>query len=120
MTGNLICIKVLRMFIDNGIEEREKIIKVKSSHVAHSINIDIHTYMQNFCHEALVWRNLNHPSILPFLGVNKQLFAPSFCLISPWMQYGNIMSFLTDHPEHDRLIAVRTSGILLPVPRHLT
>ncbi|KAK0244627.1 kinase-like domain-containing protein [Armillaria nabsnona] len=87
MTGNQICIKVLRMFINNDIEKREKTLK-------------------NFCHEALVWRNLNHANILPFLGVNKQLFAPSFCLISSWMQYGNIMSFLTDHPEHDRLMAI--------------
>ncbi|PBK95810.1 hypothetical protein ARMGADRAFT_925319, partial [Armillaria gallica] len=87
MTGNLICTKVLRIFIDNDIEEPERIIK-------------------NFCREALVWGNLNHLNILPFLGVNKQLFALSFSLISSWMQYGNIMSFFTGHPEHDRLIAI--------------
>ncbi|KAK0187667.1 kinase-like domain-containing protein [Armillaria mellea] len=60
MNGELICIKVLRIFMDNGIEERNKMIK-------------------NFCREALVWRNL-------------------FCLISPWMEYGNIMTCLSERP----------------------
>ncbi|PBK97206.1 kinase-like protein [Armillaria gallica] len=79
MNGELICIKVLRIFMDNGIEERNKMIK-------------------NFCREALVWRNLYHPNILPFLGVSRHLFAPSFCLISPWMEYGNIMTCLSERP----------------------
>ncbi|KAK0504393.1 kinase-like domain-containing protein [Armillaria luteobubalina] len=79
MNGELICIKVLRIFLDNGLEERNKMIK-------------------SFCREALVWRNLYHPNILPFLGVNKHLFAPSFCLISLWMEYGNIMAFLSERP----------------------
>ncbi|KAK0211592.1 hypothetical protein IW262DRAFT_1251574, partial [Armillaria fumosa] len=53
---------------------------------------------KKFCREALVWQNVKHPNILPFLGVNKEIFAPSFCLISPWMDNGNIMSFLCHHP----------------------
>ncbi|KAK0474298.1 kinase-like domain-containing protein [Armillaria luteobubalina] len=80
MDGELICIKVLRVFMDNGIEERNRMIK-------------------DFCCEALVWRNLYHPSILPFFGVSRHLFAPSFCLISPWMEYGNIMTCLEERPQ---------------------
>ncbi|PBK66460.1 kinase-like protein [Armillaria solidipes] len=59
-----------------------------------------------FCREALVWRQLHHPNILPFLGVNEDLFAPSYCLISPWMSNGNIMSYLKAHPDHDRLTSL--------------
>ncbi|KAK0209773.1 kinase-like domain-containing protein [Armillaria fumosa] len=80
MDGELICIKILHIFMDNGIEERNRMIK-------------------DFCHEVLVWRNLYHPSILPFLGVSRDLFAPSFCLISPWMEYGNIMACLKERPQ---------------------
>ncbi|PBK62810.1 kinase-like protein [Armillaria solidipes] len=88
MGDTLICIKVLRIFIDNGIEERARVIK-------------------NFCREALVWRNLKHPNVLPFLGVSTELFVPSFCLISPWMENGNIMSFLAANPGHDRLVSIK-------------
>ncbi|KAK0464744.1 kinase-like domain-containing protein, partial [Desarmillaria tabescens] len=77
-----VCLKVLRIFIPE--KAREKLLR-------------------DFCREALVWRQLRHPNILPFLGVNKDLFAPSYCLISPWMVNGNIMSYLEAHPDHDRL-----------------
>ena len=62
--------------------------------------------LQDFCQETLVWRQLRHPNILPFLGVSEELFAPSYCLISPWMINGNIMSYLEAHPDHDRLKSV--------------
>ena len=62
--------------------------------------------------EALVWKQLDHPNVLPFLGVNEKLFAPSFCLISPWHSHGNLMVYLEKHPGHDRGVAVRTCGIL--------
>ncbi|KAJ6562311.1 hypothetical protein B0H19DRAFT_878386, partial [Mycena capillaripes] len=44
-------------------------------------------YLQDFCREALY---LNHPNILPFFGVDDIVFQPSFCLISPWMENGNL------------------------------
>ncbi|KAK0212028.1 hypothetical protein IW262DRAFT_1237299, partial [Armillaria fumosa] len=50
-----------------------------------------------FCHEALVWRN--HPSILPFLGASRHLFALSFCLISPRMEYTNIITCIQERPQ---------------------
>ncbi|EEB90900.1 hypothetical protein MPER_10832, partial [Moniliophthora perniciosa FA553] len=31
---------------------------------------------EEFYHEALIWAQLHHPNILPFVGVNEQLFAP--------------------------------------------
>ncbi|KAK0222060.1 kinase-like domain-containing protein [Armillaria fumosa] len=55
----------------------------------------------DFCQEALVWRQLHHPNVLPFLGVSKTLFTPRYCLISPWMDNGNIMSYLQVHPDHN-------------------
>ncbi|KAJ3781524.1 kinase-like domain-containing protein [Lentinula aff. detonsa] len=43
--------------------------------------------------EVLLWRQLKHPNILPFLGINTELFSPSYCIISPWMSNGDIMSY---------------------------
>ncbi|KAK0435893.1 kinase-like domain-containing protein [Armillaria borealis] len=80
-----VCLKVLRIFIPE--KAREKLLR-------------------EFCREALVWRQLRHPNILPFLGVSKDLFAPSYCLISPWMINGNIMFYLEAHPDHDRLTSL--------------
>ncbi|KIK58563.1 hypothetical protein GYMLUDRAFT_170833 [Collybiopsis luxurians FD-317 M1] len=58
--------------------------------------------LQRFYREALVWQQLEHPNILPFLGVNEELFHPSFCLISPWMKNRNVISFLDRDPAYNR------------------
>ncbi|KAF9022764.1 kinase-like protein [Hymenopellis radicata] len=81
----VVCLKVLRIF--EFAEARDTIIA-------------------EYCHEALLWRQLRHPNVLPFLGVRDDLFSPSFCLISPWMINGNIMEFLRKHPEHDRFQSI--------------
>ncbi|KAF9018178.1 kinase-like protein [Hymenopellis radicata] len=56
--------------------------------------------------EALLWRQLRHPSILPFFGMSDKLFASRLCLISPWMKNGSLMEFLQRNPEHDRMKAI--------------
>ncbi|KAK0439972.1 kinase-like domain-containing protein [Desarmillaria tabescens] len=78
-----VCLKVLRIFTDDETKSRGDIRK-------------------DFCREALVWRNLQHPNVLCVIGINEDLFHPSFCLISPWMKNGNIISFLSQHPEHNQ------------------
>jgi hypothetical protein len=54
-----------------------------------------------------VWKELEHPNILPFLGVDMTLRYPSCCLISPWMKNGNVLEFIKAHPTTDRLALVR-------------
>ncbi|KAF9011554.1 hypothetical protein BDZ89DRAFT_963934, partial [Hymenopellis radicata] len=85
MDDQTVCLKVLRLFITGSVREQ---------------------LLKDCFREALVWRQLRHRNVLPFLGVSNDLFAPSFCLISPWMENGNIMSFLERHPAHDRLQAI--------------
>ncbi|KAJ6601110.1 kinase-like domain-containing protein [Mycena vulgaris] len=44
-----------------------------------------------FRREALVWQQLRHPNILPFLGVTVvDKFPSSMCMVSPWMENGTI------------------------------
>ncbi|KAE9391221.1 kinase-like protein [Gymnopus androsaceus JB14] len=78
-----VCLKVLRLVIEENKDTRDKIRK-------------------EFCKEALIWRQLKHPNILPLLGVNAELFSPSFCLISPWMENKNIITYLKNNPGHNR------------------
>ncbi len=62
--------------------------------------------LKNLCREALVWKQLHHKNILPFLGVNYEYFKPRCCLISPWMKNGNIISYLQANKHHDRMKCV--------------
>ncbi|KAJ7583148.1 kinase-like domain-containing protein, partial [Mycena floridula] len=82
----VVCLKVLRFFVERPEMARELLI--------------------DCCREALVWKQLNHPNVLPFLGVNVELFAPSFCLVSPWMSNGNLLQFLHRNPDFDRRNAI--------------
>ncbi|KAK1231569.1 MAP kinase kinase kinase activity protein [Marasmius sp. AFHP31] len=82
-----VCLKVLRLHTHGGDQEREKV-------------------AARFLKETLVWTQLNHPNVLPFLGVNTKLFPRGFCLVSPWMNNGHLLSFLEKNPEHDKLTAI--------------
>ncbi|KAF8179042.1 hypothetical protein K438DRAFT_1843469, partial [Mycena galopus ATCC 62051] len=59
---------------------------------------DIEALLKEFGREALIWRQLCHPNLLPFLGIyylDKRL-----CLVSPWMENGNVMEFLRNEPPN--------------------
>ncbi|KAK1216393.1 Rho guanine nucleotide exchange factor [Marasmius sp. AFHP31] len=61
-----------------------------------------HNPIKAFVREAMIWRNMIHPNVLPFTGM--YWFNPAqgqICLISPWMESGNLLQFLTDTPEVD-------------------
>ncbi|KAI3602834.1 amp-ligase [Moniliophthora roreri] len=79
-----VCLKVMRFYLEASGRERLKAVNA-------------------FYEEALVWKQLNHRNILPLLGVNIELFFPAFCLISPWMSNGDLITYLEQNPEHDRL-----------------
>jgi len=49
------------------------------------INISRTDVKQEFCREALAWRQLHHQNVAPFYGVSLGPFAPHMCMVSPWM-----------------------------------
>ncbi|KAJ7025741.1 kinase-like domain-containing protein [Mycena alexandri] len=69
-----VCIKIMRLF--------------KTS--------DIEVLLNEFGREALLWRQLCHPNVLPFFGV--YYLEKRLCLISPWMGNGNIFEYLRKRP----------------------
>jgi len=64
---------------------------------------------QDFCKEAMIWRQFNHENVLPFYGVDAKEFAPRLAMVLPWMAYGNMMSFLESHPDINRVLLVTAS-----------
>ena len=62
--------------------------------------------LQEFYKETLFWTQLDHPNLLPFLGVNTTVFPGKLCLVAPWMVNGQIPKYLEANPSHDRLKAV--------------
>ncbi|KAJ7585035.1 hypothetical protein C8J56DRAFT_1027479 [Mycena floridula] len=84
--GGVVCLKILRSFTSLK-EMRQK-------------------FIRDCCRETLVWKQLDHPNLLPFLGVSMDLFAPSLCLVSPWLSKGNLMEYIKRHPNFNRLDAI--------------
>ncbi|KAJ7463489.1 kinase-like domain-containing protein, partial [Mycena galericulata] len=54
-----------------------------------------------FCREALVWLTLQHEYILPLIGIDRETFPFSFCMVSPWMQHGTVLKYLSQHGRAD-------------------
>ena len=61
-----------------------------------------------FCKEAVMWRSLNHPNILPLLGAT--ISPPQ--LVSALMPAGDLSKYLPNNPEANRirLVGVYISG----------
>ncbi|KAL5480351.1 hypothetical protein ACEPAI_1621 [Sanghuangporus weigelae] len=48
--------------------------------------------------EALVWRRLNHPNVLPFIGIFRdESEPPQLALVSDWMEKGSLDGYLSEN-----------------------
>ncbi|KAF9781366.1 kinase-like domain-containing protein [Thelephora terrestris] len=77
--GNPVCIKAFRTYTADALIEIKK----------------------RLFQEIVVWRRLSHPNVLPVLGISPELFP--LCIVSEWMIDGNILDFISAHPELNRL-----------------
>ncbi|KAF7354928.1 DH domain-containing protein [Mycena sanguinolenta] len=57
---------------------------------------DVKASMKKLGREALIWRQLSHPNLLPFFGM--YMLDDRLCLISPWMENGDLKDFLNGAP----------------------
>ncbi|KAJ6516350.1 kinase-like domain-containing protein, partial [Mycena sanguinolenta] len=73
--GQTVAVKSMRQFKDD------------------EVNVSIKTLGR----EALIWRQLSHPNLLPFFGM--YVLEHRLCLISPWMDNGNLKEFLKNDPS---------------------
>ncbi|KAJ7489266.1 kinase-like domain-containing protein [Mycena latifolia] len=66
---------------------------------------DVKAVLKKFAREALIWRQLCHPNLLPFSGL--YYLENRLCLVSPWMENGNILDFFRKDPHGvDRLSVI--------------
>ncbi|KAK7055191.1 kinase-like protein [Favolaschia claudopus] len=61
---------------------------------------DLRRIHLKFCREALIWKELQHPYILPLVGIDRDSFPNSLCMVSPWMEQGTAINYLKEH-GHD-------------------
>ncbi|KAJ6573535.1 kinase-like domain-containing protein [Mycena vulgaris] len=54
-----------------------------------------------FCREALVWQTLEHKYVLPLIGIDRESFPSSFCMVSPWMKRGTLLKYLNENGRDD-------------------
>ncbi|KAH8810364.1 kinase-like domain-containing protein [Flagelloscypha sp. PMI_526] len=90
-----LCLKVLRVFRNphnSGPDEQSK-----------------EAVLRAFLCEALLWYQLRHRNILPFLGVSYDAFPNRICFVSPFKKNGDIMSFIKRCAP---LLEVRTEWLL--------
>ncbi|KAG7097312.1 hypothetical protein E1B28_004673 [Marasmius oreades] len=73
---NIVCLKVSKVYLTS----------------------DAGQLFKDYLREAIVWRQLKHPNLLPFLGVyHLDDNRHQFCLVSPWMENGNLVQFTKDN-----------------------
>ncbi|KAJ7651271.1 kinase-like domain-containing protein [Roridomyces roridus] len=63
---------------------------------------DIDAVLKGFSREAVIWRQLSHPNLLPFYGLYK--FRQRLCLVSPWMENGHVRAFLKKQSSNTELL----------------
>ncbi|KAJ7829156.1 hypothetical protein B0H14DRAFT_2810462, partial [Mycena olivaceomarginata] len=81
--GQTVSVKIMRIFRDSHVEGA----------------------LKEFGREAVIWRQLCHPNLLPFFGLYH--LDNRLCLISPWMESGNIVEFLDkEPPDIDRRLSL--------------
>ena len=65
------------------------------------------TFVQQFSKEAIIWGQLKHRNLLPLYGVSAGIKITGIdyehpCLVSPWMENGNIRVFVRTNPTVNR------------------
>ncbi|PBK59470.1 kinase-like protein [Armillaria solidipes] len=63
--------------------------------------------------EAIIWRQCDHPNVLPFYGIYRGSAPSTYCLVSPFMVNGSLRQYMnkTDDPDRHNLALDITRGM---------
>ncbi|KAK1234510.1 hypothetical protein PQX77_002284 [Marasmius sp. AFHP31] len=78
-SGEIVCLKVVKVYLKS----------------------DLDKLTNEYQREAILWRQTKHPNVLPFLGIYQLEQTQQLCLISPWMEKGNLVQFLKRTKRED-------------------
>ncbi|KAF8996206.1 kinase-like domain-containing protein [Cyathus striatus] len=85
--GQAVCLKVVKVY--------------QRSH--------INDLLKAFSKEGILWGHLCHENVLPFYGIYHLIDAfGRICLISPWMERGNINEHLKCNPDVNRTLLIQS------------
>ncbi|KAG6899285.1 hypothetical protein C0993_011612 [Termitomyces sp. T159_Od127] len=87
--GRRVCLKVIRLYQSTVIKD----------------------FMKRFSREAILWSQLRHLNVLPFYGL--YWYKNQACLISPWMEKGDVTIYLKteDNADPVSLVLDLTQGL---------
>jgi serine/threonine protein kinase len=88
-----------------GQEVALKHLRVRQDHDSQRIR-------REFGREALIWQHLRHPNVLPFLGIDSEVFPSSLCMVSPWMRNGTLMDLRASYGPSNINMEKRASSVL--------
>jgi len=94
-----VAIKVLRTHSKSDIQNIVRVSCLRPHDPMHSLTRE-RKPAQRFCKEFVTWKALNHPNVLPLLGVT--MTEHRFVMVSEWMTNGNISQFVTTHRHVNR------------------
>ncbi|KAK1223481.1 Receptor-interacting serine/threonine-protein kinase 1 [Marasmius sp. AFHP31] len=92
--GQFVCLKVVKVYLVS----------------------DVQKLLREYMREAIVWEQLRHPNLLPFMGMYYLDEArEQLCLVSPWMDRGNLVKYLkntlSELVDHQALAYDVASGL---------
>ncbi|KAK1220511.1 hypothetical protein PQX77_016721 [Marasmius sp. AFHP31] len=92
-SSELVCLKVVKVYLKSNLEQ----------------------LTNEYLREAILWRQMKHPNVLPFHGIYRLEHTQQLCLISPWMENGNLVEFLKatkrEDVHHHTLVFDVASGL---------
>lgn len=103
----LVALKVPRIFGEGETE----LLKVRTNCSCILLGLLPMYPMQELLKEVSVWRSLSHKYVLPFYGITMEAFQPRVAMVSPWLQYGHLRSFLKRRPDADKFTIVSSHNI---------
>ena len=110
LAGEKVCVKVLR----SHAQDTRGVAKKVRLHFRSSLAAVTGTPgNQTFYREVVVWKRLQHPNIVPFLGVPAN--TPPFEIVCDWMENDRITEYVKKTPDAD-LMGLVSGFFPLPPP----
>jgi serine/threonine protein kinase len=90
--GRLVALKRIRER-DPGDQRRKEAFEVACSSSGLYHPSERATNPQKVAQQAIIWRQLKHNNIIPFIGVDQLTFVGDLCLVAPWMGRGTLRQY---------------------------
>ncbi|KAL0573288.1 hypothetical protein V5O48_008671 [Marasmius crinis-equi] len=109
--GQVVCLKVVKVYLVSDVQNLMTVCSISLAMTEIS-----NPLAQEYMREAIVWQQLKHPNLLPFVGMYYLDKArEQLCLVSPWMERGNLVHYLkstsTELVDHESLAYDIATGL---------